>query len=106
MKGGSTDPRLDVKGRPVTAVGGWNVPSNLFQLRAAVTYLHEKSYPETCGGTYVVSCAACMAANSDTSTATTNTGTAVVVPEVENADDVEEELTVGLDIFRHTGWFR
>ena len=59
-------PILDVHGRPLKAVGGWNAPSMLYKCHAAVLFLHETMYPSSCSGEYEDMCPTCAQMNRGT----------------------------------------
>ena len=40
----------------ICCAGGWDSPSSLYKIHAAVLFIHEKAYPNTCGGPFVRDC--------------------------------------------------
>jgi hypothetical protein len=63
LKKPNGDDQLDVRGQRIHVIGGWNSPSSLWKMHAAVLFIHETAYPESCGGSYQSSCAACQHLN-------------------------------------------
>ncbi len=50
---------LDIRKNPISIVGGWDSPASCYKIHAAVLFLHEVAYPETCGGPYITNCPEC-----------------------------------------------
>jgi len=59
LKKPNGDAQLDVNGRQILVIGGWKSPSSMYKIHAAVLFLHETAYPDSCGGPYQNTCADC-----------------------------------------------
>ena len=53
----------DIRGNPISIVGGWDSPSSAFKIHSAVLFIHELAYPDTCGGPYITNCEDCERLN-------------------------------------------
>jgi len=71
---------LDVKGNAIKVIGGWNSPASMYKIHAAVLFLHEVAYPDSCGGPYHNNCVECERLN------------AALGNQLEGADDVVDEF--------------
>jgi hypothetical protein len=50
---------LDIPRNLISIVGGWDSPASCYKIHAAaVLFLHEVVYLETCGGPYITNCTA------------------------------------------------
>jgi len=63
LKKPNGDNQLDVRGQEIKVIGGWQSPSSMYKIHAAVLFLHEIAYPETCGGPYQNLCEECERLN-------------------------------------------
>jgi hypothetical protein len=59
----SSKPMLDIRGNPISIVGGWDSPLSAFKVNSAVLSIHELAYPDTCGGPYITNCKDCERLN-------------------------------------------
>jgi hypothetical protein len=61
--GSNSQPVLDIRGNPLSIIGGWDSPASCYKIHSAVLFLHEVAYSETCGGPYVTNCVECERMN-------------------------------------------